>query len=64
MKTNLLIIIVLFSFLSGIAQENSTLAPIKESIKPLRLGVKIGIPSIITGNLEYVTDQSQKLCVN
>lgn len=27
----------------------------KESIKPLRLGVRLGTPSLLTGNLEYVT---------
>jgi len=47
-----LLLLTIFSSISLLAQEDSTNV---KSIKPLRLGVKIGVPNIATINAEYVT---------
>lgn len=48
---------LLLCFSLGLAQNNSETQTIEksESIKPLRLGVRLGAPGLITANLEYVT---------
>lgn len=52
MKKYIVAIIVLFNVLNGMAQKDSIEV---KSIKPLRIGVKVGVPSILTVNAEYVT---------
>lgn len=56
MKTfNIKIVLTLLIILTGIGTsfaQNDTLA---KSIKPLRFGVKIGVPHLFTANAEYVT---------
>ncbi|MCK5814451.1 MAG: hypothetical protein KAH07_00755 [Flavobacteriaceae bacterium] len=52
MKKITLTIVVLFTVLNSLAQKDSTEV---RSIKPLRVGIKMGIPSLITLNAEYVT---------
>ena len=56
MKT-LLKLSLLFCCLIGFAQENTVTQTVErtESIKPLRIGARLGIPNIITANVEYVT---------
>lgn len=56
MKTLLPLVFLFFCFCSY-AQETSEPLPIEKtkSIKPLRLGVRLGAPNIITANVEYVT---------
>lgn len=51
-KTFFLFTLLLIYSINLLAQEDNTTI---KSIKPLRLGVKIGIPNIITTNVEYVT---------
>ena len=51
-KTFFLFTLLLIYSINLLAQEDNTTI---KSIKPLRLGVKIGIPNIITANVEYVT---------
>lgn len=55
-KTLITSLILLLSYISIQAQETTpyTLEEV-ESIKPLRIGVRLGTPNIITGNVEYVT---------
>ena len=49
-------LLLLLSFIQLEAQETTpyTLEEV-ESVKPLRVGVRLGTPHIITGNVEYVT---------
>lgn len=51
-KTFVFAIIMLFVSINIYAQKDSTKT---KSIKPLRIGVKVGVPNIITANAEYVT---------
>lgn len=53
-KNCLLFIFIVLGVISSKAQKDSTKTKVK-SIKPLRLGVKVGVPSILTVNAEYVT---------
>jgi len=48
---------LLFCCLLGFAQENTVTQTIERStsIKPLRIGVRLGMPNLITANVEYVT---------
>lgn len=52
MKTLLKSIIILLFFCATLTQAQQQT---QESIKPLRLGVKLGVPNILSANLEYVT---------
>ncbi|AUC82200.1 hypothetical protein [Lacinutrix sp. Bg11-31] len=45
----------LLKFITAILILCSTQIDAQESIKPLRIGAKIGVPNIISANLEYVT---------
>ena len=45
-------VLVLFFSLPTLAQDDFSTS---KSIKPLRIGVKVGLPNIITANAEYVT---------
>lgn len=50
--TNILIMLIILTGINTSFAQNDT-SP--KSIKPLRLGVKVGIPNILTANAEYVT---------
>lgn len=50
-KISITLAIILIGMSTTFAQNNA----ITKSIKPLRLGVKVGVPNIITANAEYVS---------
>ena len=52
MINSIIAIVALFITINSIAQKDSIEV---KSIKPLRVGIKIGIPFILTVNAEYVT---------